>query len=72
MPDFDRDRQVGHHGQGERDDPHRLVGPVEPPDAGDLPPLAHVVGDDEQDGGQRRQRDVDRERRQQQDDDAAA
>ena len=60
MPVFDRHRQVGHHGQRERDHPDRLVGPVEPPDAADLPPLAHVVGDDEQDGGQRRQRDMKR------------
>ena len=66
MPDFDGDREVGHHRQREGDQPDRLVGPVETPDAGNLAPLAHVVGHDEEDGGERRQRHVLRERRRQQ------
>src|SRR5581483_10611265 len=40
--------------QGERRDPHRYVGLRKTQDGADLPPLAHVVRDDEEHRRQRR------------------
>ncbi len=55
--DSDGDGEVGEHGEGEGGDPDGDVGFGEAEDGGDLAPLAHVVGDDEEDCGEGCQRD---------------
>ena len=68
MPGLDRDREVGEHRQRERPHPDEAIGPALLPELGDLAPLAHVVGDDEQDRGEHRHRHERGQRRREQQD----
>ena len=55
--DLHRDGQIGEDGEGESGGPNRLIGADHSGGCRRSPPLAHVVGDDEQHRGQRRERE---------------
>jgi hypothetical protein len=66
--DADGYGEVGEDGEGEGGEPDGDVGFGEAEDGGDLAPLAHVVGDDEEDGGEGGEGDEAGERRGEQQD----
>ena len=57
-PDLDGHRQIGQDGQRERRQPDDHVGVGLLENLADLPPLAHVPGDHEENGGEHRHRHV--------------